>query len=109
MSVALKSNRGEVATAGQSGNPERPRHGTVAVKRTGITLRPDQRRVLIRPFRLNNESRSMKICARVMALPPKEVSALLDEVLAEFGERHQQMRYLLEKRFREVQEFLPTD
>src|SRR4051794_1358807 len=105
MSVPL-NNQAEPATVSPSPNWQRPRPGSVAAKRAGITLKPDQRRVLIRPLRLDNEARSMKICARVMALPPAEVRDLLEQVLAEFGDRHQQMRYLLEKRFREVKAFL---
>lgn len=82
---------------------------TIHVKRTGITLNPDRSRVLVRPFRLASEQRTINICARVAALPEDEVRALLDEVMAEFNERHQQTRDLLQARFERVKSSLLTN
>jgi predicted GH43/DUF377 family glycosyl hydrolase len=81
----------------------------INVKRTGMTLNPDRARVLVRPFRLGTEQRVSNICARVMALPEPEVEALLEQVLAEFGDRHQQTRDLLKERFGRVKYALLTD
>jgi len=81
----------------------------INVKRAGVTLIPDRARVLIRAFRLNTEQRVINICARVMALPEEEVQTLLDEVLAEFGERHQQIRDLFAARFERVKTSLLTN
>src|SRR5438093_2880308 len=100
--------------AGKS--PERPPpilevrkpHG-IQVRRAGAPLVPDRTRVLIRPFNLTSEQRSVNICARVMALAEDEVQLLLDEVLAEFGERHLQIRELLKARFEKIQKFLLTN
>jgi predicted GH43/DUF377 family glycosyl hydrolase len=82
---------------------------TIQIKRTGITLNPDRSRVLVRPFRLASEQRIINICARVAALPESEVRSLLDEVMAEFNERHQQTRDLLKTRFERVKSSLLTD
>ena len=41
----------------------------------------------------------MKICARVMALPESEVHTLLEEVRAEFGDRHPKIDEFLQRRF----------
>src|ERR1041384_1365093 len=79
------------------------------IKRTGVTLNPDRSRVLVRPFSLPNEQRVSNICGRVMALPETEVHTLLDQVLAEFGDRHQQTRDLLRARFERVKRWLLTD
>jgi predicted GH43/DUF377 family glycosyl hydrolase len=79
------------------------------IKRTGVTLNPDRSRVLVRPFSLPNEQRVSNICGRVMALAETEVHTLLDQVLAEFGERHQQTRDLLKARFERVKRWLLTD
>jgi predicted GH43/DUF377 family glycosyl hydrolase len=81
----------------------------ITVKRTGVTLNPDRSRVLVRPFRLATEQRVTNICGRVMALPESEVHELLQQVLSEFAERHQQTRDLLKYRFDRVRRSLLTD
>ena len=74
----------------------------VNVKRSKLTLCPDYKRVLIRPFRLGSEERVVKICARVLVLPEEEVCALLKQVLAEFDERHMKVRNFLHQRFEQI-------
>jgi predicted GH43/DUF377 family glycosyl hydrolase len=80
---------------------------SIAIHRTGLTLRADPARVLVRPFNPTNERRAKKICARVMALAEDEVGALLEQVEAEFGERHRQTREFFQRRFKHAQQFLP--
>jgi predicted GH43/DUF377 family glycosyl hydrolase len=82
---------------------------TIQVQRSSITLHPDRRRVLIRPFNVLTEERAIKICARVLVLPEAEIRALLKEVLAEFNERHLKIRDFLFKRFEQIRPSLPTD
>src|SRR4051812_43961706 len=82
---------------------------TISIKRTGTTLNPDRTRVLVRPFRLASQQRTINICARVMALSEEEVRQLLHEVLSEFHERHQQIRDLLKQRFERVKDALLTN
>ena len=82
---------------------------TVAIKRTKVLLRPDPARVLLRPFNPTTEQRCIKICARVLALSEGEVNALLREVMAEFGERHIEIRRFLKRRFQQVRSCLLTD
>src|SRR5882724_3806708 len=65
---------------------------TINVKRTGSTLNPDRSRVLVRPFRLTSEQRTINICARVAALSEEEVGTLLAEVLSEFNERFERVK-----------------
>ena len=64
----------------------------INVKRTATILRPDQSRVLLRPFNPGDRSRAGKIIARIMSLPEGRVGPLLDEVCARFSARHQQHR-----------------
>jgi predicted GH43/DUF377 family glycosyl hydrolase len=78
----------------------------LAIHRTGLTLHPDPARVLVRPFNPTNEKRARKICARVLALAENEVSALLEQVEAEFGERHRQTREFFQRRFKHAQLYL---
>lgn len=81
----------------------------INVKRTNVTLHPDRTRVLIRPFHLTSQQRAIKICAQVMALPEGEVHTLLEQVQAEFGERHLKIRQFLRRRFEQVRPCLRTD
>src|ERR1700693_1372665 len=82
---------------------------SIHVKRTATVLRPDQSRVLLRPFRHEDPERSRRIIARIMSLPENQVGPLLDEVSAEFSQRHQQIRISFLERFEQVRDFLVTD
>src|SRR6266478_3496170 len=99
----------EVPAARSSSNAFNSEMKTIDVKRTGVTLNPDRSRVLVRPFRLTSEQRTINICARVASLSEQEVRALLDEVLSEFNERHQQTRDLFRARFERVKGSLLTN
>ncbi len=79
------------------------------VKRTGITLRPTNSRVVIRPFEVTNEGRIQKIIARVSSLTEAEVELLLDGVMREFRQRHQRTREFFLHRFEQVRKYLLTD
>src|ERR1700684_4574942 len=82
---------------------------SIRVRRTTTVLRPDQSRVLLRPFRHEDPDRSRRIIARIMSLPEKQVGPLLDEVSAEFSQRHQQIHRSFLERFEQVRDFLLTD
>ncbi len=47
------------------------------VKRTGIVLSPDNRRVVLRPFELPHDDRKLRIIARVSTLSEDQVAAQL--------------------------------
>ena len=81
----------------------------VQVKRTTTILKPDQTRVLLRPFTPGDSQRVGRIIARIMSLPERRVGPLLEEVSAEFSQRHQQIRQLFLERFQEVGDLLLTD
>ena len=82
---------------------------SIRVQRTSTVLRPDQSRVLLRPFRHEDPDRSRRIIARIMSLPEDQVGPLLDEVSAEFSQRHQQIHKSFFERFEQVRGFLLTD
>jgi predicted GH43/DUF377 family glycosyl hydrolase len=69
-------------------------------------LRPDRRRVLARPFYPATEKRAARICAQVMALPEREVVAVLKGVRAEFGDRHLKIEEFLRQRCAQVRRCL---
>mgnify|MGYP002632053379 CR=1 FL=1 len=76
----------------------------IRVSRTNTILEPDQSRVLLRPFSPGDSQRVGRIIDRIMSLPEERVSALLEEVTAEFAERHQQIRKMFLERFEQVRE-----
>ena len=74
----------------------------INLKRTSTVLKPDQSRVLLRPFNPGDSQRTGRIIARIMALPEEHVGHLLDEVSAEFSQRHQDIRRTFLERFEQV-------
>jgi predicted GH43/DUF377 family glycosyl hydrolase len=78
------------------------------LKRTDTILYPDQARVLLRPFRPGGPERIARIIARILALQEDRAGGLLDNVCAEFSQRHQQIRKHFLERFEQVCESLPA-
>jgi predicted GH43/DUF377 family glycosyl hydrolase len=81
----------------------------IHIKRTPPILRPDQSRVLLRPFRPGDSQRVGRIISRIISLPEHEVHALLEEISAEFSQRHSHIRTLFQGRFEQVRQTLLTD
>ena len=79
------------------------------VKRTGIVIRPNNSRVVIRPFEPASENRIERILGRVAALSEAEVDLLLEDVLREFRNRHQKTRQFFLRRFEQIKSHLLTD
>jgi hypothetical protein len=77
--------------------------------RIGLTLQPEPRRVLFRPFMPDSEERCTKIIGRVCALSDSQVREELGRVLAEFRSRHLDLRGMLMKRFESVQRYALMD
>ncbi|TWT85289.1 Beta-1,4-mannooligosaccharide phosphorylase [Posidoniimonas polymericola] len=78
-------------------------------KRTGIILKPDSRRVVLRPFIPSAAERRLKIVARVSALPDAVVDDLIGQVLQDFHGRHQRPGEFFGDRFQDVREHVLTD
>ncbi|HET7574082.1 MAG TPA: hypothetical protein VFJ99_03100, partial [Solirubrobacterales bacterium] len=79
------------------------------VKRTGIVLKPNNSRVVMRPFDPTSERRAEKIIARVSSLAESEVERLLAGVMGEFSGRHQRTREFFLHRFEQLRGHLLTD
>ena len=77
-----------------------------SVRRSDLVLRPDRTRVLARPLNVANRTRAGRISALVLALPEDQVRTLLEQVEAEFGERHVQIREFLRRRLDQVRPML---
>ena len=82
---------------------------SIPVRRTSTVLKPDQSRVLLRPFDPGDSQRVGRIIARIMSLPEELVGPLLDQISAEFSQRHQQIHKRFLERFEHVREMLLTD
>src|SRR5712671_2557055 len=82
---------------------------SIHLKRTSTILKPDQSRVLLRPFNPGDPQRVARIIASIISLPEERVGPLLDEVSAEFSQRHQQIRKLFLERFEQVRDLMLTD
>ena len=79
------------------------------LKRTATILNPDQSRVLLRPFTPGGPERVARIVDRIMALPEDRVGPLLDQVCAEFCQRHQEIHKVFLDRFEQVCESLSAE
>ena len=81
---------------------------SIQLTRTAIVLKPDQTRVLLRPFDVGDSQRMAAIVSRIMALPEEKVCPLLEEVSAEFSERHKDIRKSFLQRFGQVRGSVPA-
>jgi predicted GH43/DUF377 family glycosyl hydrolase len=77
---------------------------SIKVRRALTVLQPDQSRVLLRPFSPGGPERVRRIVSRIMSLPEDQVGLLLEEISAEFSQRHQQIRNLFLERFEQIRE-----
>lgn len=81
----------------------------IHVSRTSTMLRPDQSRVLLRPFSPGDSQRVARIIARIMTLPEETVGVLLKQISGEFSQRHDQLHRRFRERFDQVREMLLAD
>jgi predicted GH43/DUF377 family glycosyl hydrolase len=79
------------------------------VRRTRIVLRPNNSRVVIRPFQPASENRIERILGRITALSEAEIDVLLEDVMQEFRDRHQRTRQFFLRRFEQIKGHLLTD
>jgi predicted GH43/DUF377 family glycosyl hydrolase len=79
---------------------------TVHAKRVGPTISPNLSRVLLRPFHPTTEDIARRVVLRVMTLSDEEVAQVLESVLGEFEDRHEQVKQLLRNRFVQVRRYL---
>jgi predicted GH43/DUF377 family glycosyl hydrolase len=79
------------------------------VHRTGIVLRPNNSRVIIRPFDVASDTRREKIIARIASLSEFEVDKQLNVVMSEFHDRHQCTHEFFQNRYEQVRRHLITD
>ena len=65
------------------------------LKRTDVLIKPNNARVLVRPFEFADSQRALRIVARVMSLTDEEVDRLVSDLFTEFHGRHQKARQFI--------------
>jgi predicted GH43/DUF377 family glycosyl hydrolase len=81
----------------------------IRLKRTSTILKPDQSRVLLRPFTPGDSQRVAEILGRIMAIPEQQVGGLLNEISSEFSQRHHEIRTRFLERYEQVRDPLSPD
>ena len=81
----------------------------INLKRTATLISPDQTRVLLRSFNPGDAERAARIFARIMSLAEDQVGPLVDEVSAEFSQRHRHIRQTFLERFEQLRELLSLE
>lgn len=79
------------------------------LKRTDVLIKPNNARVLVRPFEFADSQRAQRIVARVMSLTEEDVNRLVGDLFTEFHGRHQKARQFILHRFEYARQFLLTD
>ena len=82
---------------------------SITLIRQSITLHPDSKRVLLRPFHIMTGQRASEICANVMNLSEAQVNTLLGQLWIEFEGRHKDLRGFFRSRFEEARPYLLSD
>jgi predicted GH43/DUF377 family glycosyl hydrolase len=82
---------------------------TLPLQRSRTILRPDPSRVLLRQFVPGDAQRIGGIIDRIMAVPEAKVGPLLEQVYADFAQRHLNLPQRFLSRFEELQALLPAD
>ncbi len=75
---------------------------SLTIHPTGVTFRPDNSRVLIRPFIPGDPARIVNIIGRALALSEAETEEQLAAVAADFGSRHIDIRAIWQRHFEKV-------
>lgn len=79
------------------------------IRKHPITFEPDSARVLIRPFIPAETHRLVAIISRALSLTEEETKHELDTVLAEFSERHTDIKQVLLSHYSRVKAHMPLN
>lgn len=74
--------------------------------RHDLSLEPESSRVIIRPFIPSDEARITRVIARALALTDAEVATELEEMLAEFHNRHFDIESVLLHQYHKIKQHL---
>jgi len=74
--------------------------------RTLKNIRPDQRRVITRPFRPSSENHALNIVNRILALDEPRVKPLLKQTLKDFTHRHKDIQTIFMRNYRHLERYI---
>jgi len=77
------------------------------IQRSGILIKSDPKRVLLRPFFPGNEERARKVIARIMALSEKETEAEVRAIINDFNWRHHHLERFFLRRAEQLKHLIP--
>ena len=75
---------------------------SLTIHQTGVRLRPDSARVLIRPFIPGDPTRVVHIIGRALSITEAETEEQLAAITEDLGSRHVDIRAIWRRRFEEV-------
>ncbi len=78
-------------------------------ERLNVRIHNDIRRVLLRPFYPTTETRSGKICRRVLSLSENDVDSLWNQIFLQFNSRHRNYQSFVRRRFEQVRKYIPDE
>ena len=76
-----------------------PNGSPIQVTRKPQKFSSDDKRVIARHFQVGGEQRAKNVLDRVASLSDREVHELLDQVIADFGDRHRKIENTFDRHF----------
>ncbi|MEJ2616091.1 MAG: hypothetical protein P8Z35_14120 [Ignavibacteriaceae bacterium] len=78
------------------------------VVRTKIIIKPDSKRVILRPFEMNSE-RIKKVVTRILSLSDREVNKESKTIYKYFSGRHRELKQFYLNRYEQLKKYLTND
>ena len=78
------------------------------VTRTGIVIKPDNKRVFLRSFEMNSE-RINKIVTRILSLSDRDVKKELKTIFKDFTGRHREIKQFYLDRYEQLKKFFANN
>ena len=72
------------------------------VRRSDIILKPDKKRVILKPFEISDKNRIKNIVRRILALKDPEMKRQLDIIKSDFAHRHPDLLSFFRSRFEQI-------
>jgi len=81
--------------------------GRFPVRRSGIYLRPDNSRMLLRPFHPQSDQRAREMIQRILNMSPSELEGGLQKIMLHFSQEHADIDTVFSDRCRQLSHLLP--
>ncbi len=81
--------------------------GRFPVHRSGVYLRPDNSRMLLRPFNPADDERAREMIRRILSMSPTEMEDSLERSMRHFSQEHADIDAVFSNRCRQLRHLLP--